>query len=169
MFNQRGQIPIIILVIFMKNNFREGFTLIELLVVIAIIAILSTFILSSLGSAKSKSRDTTRKQNLDQIVKAISLYYSSNGDIPGLTNNCVAISDSMLGSGVLVPTFIKSIPTDPTRSALGTSGNYVYENQSNNTGKYRVCATMENSSAGNITPAISVCGGSAVYNYCVNQ
>jgi prepilin-type N-terminal cleavage/methylation domain-containing protein len=152
----------------MKNDFRGGFTLIELLVVLSIIAILSTFVLSNLGAAKSKSRDTTRKQNIDQIVKAISLYYNQVGDIPGATNECVNVSNGAF-VGFLTPTYIRSIPNDPSNPGLGTSGNYVYENQSDSTGKYRLCAALENSSAGNITPAISVCGGSAVYNYCVNQ
>jgi prepilin-type N-terminal cleavage/methylation domain-containing protein len=152
----------------MKNNFREGFTLIELLVVVAIIGILSTFVLSNLGAAKSKSRDTTRKQNLDQIVKAISLYYSQIGDIPGATSECIDVTNAAF-TAFLTPTFIKDIPNDPSNPTSGTSGNYVYENQSDSTGKYRLCASVENTNAGNITPAISVCGGSAVYNYCVNQ
>ena len=50
----------------MKNNFtfNKGFTLIELLVVIAIIGILSSVVLASLNSARSKGSDASIKQNL---------------------------------------------------------------------------------------------------------
>ena len=152
----------------MKTNFHRGFTLIELLVVIAIIAILSSVVLSSLNSARAKSRDAIRKTNIDQLVKATNLYYSQTGDIPGVTSDCVVVTEASF-QAILIPSYIKQIQNDPTKSTLGTSGNYVYTNQNNNSGKYRYCASMENASAGNTNPAISVCGGSAVYNYCVTQ
>lgn len=146
----------------------SGFTLIELLVVIAIIGILSSVVLQNLDGAKKKSRDTSRKQHIDQLVKATNLYYNQNGDVPGVTNDCVAVSNAAFVA-FLVPSYIKQIQNDPMNATLDVSGNYVYENQSDATGKYRYCAAMENSSSGNINPAISVCGGSAVYNYCVTQ
>jgi len=145
----------------MKLNFSRGFTLIELLVVIAIIAILSSVVLSSLNSARAKSRDATRKQNIAQLVRATSLYYNQNGDIPGATNDCVAVTNAPF-QAFLIPTYIKQIQSDPTKSTLDTSGNYVYQNQADGTGKYRYCASMENTSAGNTSPAISMCGVSCI-------
>jgi len=152
----------------MKTNFKKGFALIELLVVIAIVAILSIVVMQNLDGAKKKSRDTNRKQHIDQLVKATNLYYNQNGDVPGLTNDCVSVSNAAFVA-FLVPNYIKQIQNDPMNSTLDTSGNYVYENQDDSTGKYRYCAAMENASNGNTSPAISVCGGSAVYNYCVSQ
>ena len=57
----------------------SGFTLIELLVVISIIGLLSSVVLSALNSARSKGRDTQRIQNIEEVKKAIALYYSNNG------------------------------------------------------------------------------------------
>ena len=49
----------------------RGFTLIELLVVIAIIGMLSSVILASLNTARSKSRDARRLEDLKQIANTI--------------------------------------------------------------------------------------------------
>ena len=57
---------------------RKGFTLIELLVVVAIIGILATVVLSSLGAARSRARDATRKSDLNQIRTALQLWAIDN-------------------------------------------------------------------------------------------
>lgn len=48
---------------------KRGFTLIELLVVISVIGLLSSVILSSLNSARAKSKTTVAKQQMATIVK----------------------------------------------------------------------------------------------------
>jgi len=68
-----------------KNLPKEesrGFTLIELLVVIAIIGILSGVVLASLNSARAKARDAARVTDVQQITKALALYYDSNLSYP---------------------------------------------------------------------------------------
>lgn len=63
---------------------RRGFTLIELLVVIAIIALLSSVVLSSLNTARAKARDTRRQSDVQQLVRAVTLFASDNsGNYPG--------------------------------------------------------------------------------------
>ncbi len=65
------------------NGFRrKGFTLIELLVVIAIIGLLASIVLVSMGGVRGKARDAKRMQELNQIAKAVQLYWSDNGYYP---------------------------------------------------------------------------------------
>jgi len=81
----------------------KGFTLIELLVVISIIALLSSVVLSSLTSARSKARDTRRLSDVTQIRAALSLYQVDHGgDLPNPTTlGCPATSGGWycLGGG----------------------------------------------------------------------
>lgn len=60
----------------MKHS--RGFTLIELLVVIAIIGILSSVVLASLNSARSKGADANIKSNLNNLRTQAALYYDTN-------------------------------------------------------------------------------------------
>ncbi len=57
----------------------HGFTLIELLVVIAIIGVLSSVVLASLNSARSKGTDGSIKSNLTNSRSQSELFYDSNG------------------------------------------------------------------------------------------
>lgn len=56
-------------------HYSRGFTLIELLVVIAIIGLLSSVVLASLNSARTKSRDSNRISDLRNIQLALEMYY----------------------------------------------------------------------------------------------
>lgn len=59
------------------KKFNRGFTLIELLVVIAIIGILSTIVLASLGTARTKGEDSAIQANLSNMRAQAELYYSN--------------------------------------------------------------------------------------------
>lgn len=87
---------------------RKGFTLIELLVVIAIIGILSSVVLASLNSARTKARDTRRVADIKQIQIAMELYYDANGSYP------VALA-SLVGSGAGAS--LSVLPKDPSTAA----------------------------------------------------
>lgn len=108
-----------------KNTiFNKGFTLIELLVVVAIIGILSSVVLSSLNTARSKARDARRLQDIKQIQVALNLYYLDNFKYPVATG-AVAPNSGWANSSdnswnnlatALAP-YIKELPKDPSQSS----------------------------------------------------
>ena len=60
---------------------RRGFTLVELLVVIAIVGILASLVLNSLGAARAKARDASRRNDLNQVRSALEQYGIDFGGI----------------------------------------------------------------------------------------
>ena len=67
----------------MSKRFKQGFTLIELLVVIAIIGILSSVVLASLNTARSKGSNAAVKSNLNNMRAGAELYYDDNASSYG--------------------------------------------------------------------------------------
>ncbi len=69
------------------NTKTKGFTLIELLVVIAIIGILSSVVLASLNSARSKGTDAAIKSELGQMRAAMEIQYDNTNSYVGATTS----------------------------------------------------------------------------------
>mgnify|MGYP001580527353 CR=1 FL=1 len=114
----------------MLKNGKKGFTLIELLVVIAIIGILSSVVLASLNSARTKSRDAKRVSDIKQLQLALEFYFDSNGGYPSAIN---------IANLVTAPNnFIATIPTDPVGG-----GSYLYTPIGTGCTSYHIGATLE--------------------------
>ncbi len=137
----------------MSSTRTRGFTLIELLVVIAIIGILSSVVLASLNTARVKSRDARRISDVKQLQLALALYYDANSGYP-----------ATLAS--LAPTYIATVPTDPTPA----NGAYKYAcspSGSATGSSYHLGAILEDtanaalSGDGDFAAAGSTCTGSA--------
>ncbi len=122
------------------NVRHSGFTLIELLVVIAIIGILAAFAFASFGGAQARARDSQRKNDLNQLQKALQLYYNDHGYFPSNAGDTQAsfcwfdpqTDPCTLLKSVLEPAYIKKLPFDP---------------KSDNFHLYKYCAILTGSTA----------------------
>ena len=109
-----------------KLKKKQGFTLIELLVVIAIVGILSSVVLASLNTARAKSRDAKRMNDLREMQKTVDLFFHDNDGVYPSTGG--AWHGGALGcygghgydaTGFIpgvVPKFISELPADPKSS-----------------------------------------------------
>ena len=108
-----------------KRRGTEGFTLIELLVVIAIIGILSSVVLTSVNSARTKGRDARRVSDIKQIGLALALYYDDHGsEYPD--SICSTVVNGSCTSSMLAPAYFSFAPNDPL--ATGVTYLYFYDN-----------------------------------------
>lgn len=112
----------------------KGFTLIELLVVIGIIAILAAIVLIAVNPARqfAQSRNTQRESDIRTILDGIHEFAADNngnlpgeGGVPGTALTAVPTDVGTGGlnyAGILVPTYISAMPTDPTSGTDAATG-----------------------------------------------
>lgn len=114
-----------------KSKNLKGFTLIELLIVIMILGVLASLITGSFFTSLKKGRDAKRKADLEQITRALEMYYEDKRTYP----------DSLtFGSSLPDPDstkiYMQKIPNDPTS---GKDYEYKLTDES-----YRLYACLEN-------------------------
>ncbi|MDO8594707.1 MAG: prepilin-type N-terminal cleavage/methylation domain-containing protein [bacterium] len=115
---------------------QKGFTLIELLVVIAIIGILSSVVLASLNSARTKARDAKRVADVKQIQIALELYFDASSKYPFSLASLVCSGGCSGGASLSV------LPKDPN----ATDYHYAVNSITVPTA-YHLGATLEQTSA----------------------
>lgn len=112
---------------------RKAFTLIELLVVIIILGILAALITGNFFTSLKKGRDAKRKADLEQIQRALEMYYEDKKAYP-LTDEF--IFGASLSDPVSAKVYMQNIPNDPSGKT--------YEYVSLDGTDYRLFACLEN-------------------------
>ncbi len=119
---------------------KQGFTLIELLVVISIIGLLASVVLVSLSSSRIKARNSRRVSDINQISKAMELFFNASYSYP-TSNTGISltqlgpISGSAAACGVtagcvnnLIPNYMLKVPVAPvpadSSSAFNCNSSY---------------------------------------------
>tara|TARA_B100000745_G_scaffold70940_1_gene42434 strand:- start:5928 stop:6431 length:504 start_codon:yes stop_codon:yes gene_type:complete len=149
----------------MKHSATRGFTLIELLVVIAIIGLLSSTVLASMSSARSKARDAKRKSDLRSAQTALELYYSDYGTYQvanaGYNNGGngwfardtgsygLSVSQALYNGGYISTGRVEDPIQDPGYMIYLCDGGQ----------RYSLSATLENPSAEDIAYIQTTCNG----------
>ena len=110
----------------------RGFTLIELLVVIAIIGLLSSIVLASLNTARSRAFDAKHVTDITAIQTALEMYYEDHYAYPvegSWNSQCLAWGHVASPNDVipgLAPTYIANLPSDPQMDAANSACCYLY-------------------------------------------
>lgn len=106
---------------------KRWFTLVEMLIVIVIIWVLAAALIPRLTSVRWRANDVARKADLQQVATAVLSYSMDQQNYP--TSTSPASVSSL--STTLVPTYVTSLPTDPSNNSMSEytwTTNYVYIN-----------------------------------------
>jgi len=109
----------------MKNSQNKGFTLIELLVVIAIIGILSSVVLASLTTARTKGQAAAVQSELSNMRAQAELYYSNNSNKYTGTDMTGVQTWTATTKGLADSATDALLMSSPTASSLGILANGV--------------------------------------------
>jgi len=139
-----------------RLKIKAGFTLIELLVVISIIGVLAALVVVNYSSARTRTRDVTRKSDFAQIKRALRLYYNDNNAYP----DDIIFGDPWTDGDEM--TYMRIIPDDPLEGAV-----YQYfagsAACSEGVNDFRLVTVLENKSDAEATQSQSRCGTDCGY------
>lgn len=144
-----------------KLETKGGFTLIEILVVIGLIAVLAAIVLVAINPARqfAQGRDAQRQSNLNAILNAVGQRIADNkGVFAGVnaangfncsplpvvateikTTNAADIINASADLGCLVPTYIPTLPSDPSGTTAPATGYFIVQDAT--TGRVTVIAS----------------------------
>ncbi|MEK7118386.1 MAG: type II secretion system protein [Patescibacteria group bacterium] len=151
---------------------KKGFTLIEILIVIGLIAILAGVTLVAINPTRqfAQGRDAQRVSHLNVLLNAIGQriadnkgFFSGVNPANGITCPSIPATTTMImfsnatttpsesgDLGCLVPTYLQTLPTDPSGSMVASSTGYMYFQDVN--GRVHVLATTTEPSIPRTTP-----------------
>jgi general secretion pathway protein G len=91
-----------------KRGGRRGFTLIELLLVLLIVALLASLVAPVVTGSIQRAKESTLKEDLYVMRKAIDDYYADSGKYPELLSDLVTKQ------------YLRRIPRDPLTESAET-------------------------------------------------
>lgn len=128
---------------------KKGFTLLEILLVIAAIGILAAIVIVAINPNRqlAQARNAERRSETNSLLKGVEQYLIDNGRYPGnvssfTSNTTIEVcaegvsevdctNDSLLYLGEITPTYLSSIPADPSATGNGTGYSLQYNSDTN--------------------------------------
>ncbi len=142
----------------MRNRPEEaGFTLIELLIIMIIMGVLAMLITGNFITSIKKGRDARRKTDIEQIQRALEMYYEDKGAYPGALTFGQPLIDPD-GTGKI---YMVKVPNDPVS---GKTYEYGYSDEAK---AYKLFACLENDQQ--VLPYESTDYSFSCTNQCKNQ
>jgi prepilin-type N-terminal cleavage/methylation domain-containing protein len=147
----------------LNQSKARGFTLIELLVVIAIIGLLSSVVLTSLSTARAKSRDAKRIASLQQMRTALNMCMDKVGSYAIETETTLRAPcfREPLNDGDFINSwktkcgeFMSVLPTDPSTQDTA-DGQFMILTSADNS-HYALLAKLEQSTNPNISSPAAI-------------
>lgn len=147
-----------------KTNLK-AFTLIELLIVIAVIGILVAVILPNLIGMRERARDTVKKNDVNQLKKALRLYFDDFGAYPNDNGSGLICCDadpttctSTCGTNFVVngTNYMKNLPANYHYDRLADIYTFVLKIELENASDQDIAISQGRCPGGTITPTTYV-------------